>query len=204
MGARLLRQWVLSPLRERGGHQRRGSTPSRSWCRTAAREAGSARRSMACATSSASPGAPPPGAPRRANSAPCAIRFARLPDVLERLTGLADAGPAQPPWARLVDGVRPAAATSPSALRGALTDRPPAALADGGRHPPRLRRRARRTARTSATAASSTSPRSSSGSGSAPASPRSRSATTRCSATSSRSPTRTGRGCPPTTSAGRR
>ena len=132
MGGRLLRQWVLSPLRDVGGDRgaaRRGRGLS---ARRPRPHAACARHSMAYAISSGWLAVPPRGAPRRVNSAHCATPSFGCPTYSRRSRALA--GGAELRSTALstaldeLDLLRDVA----DVLARALTERPPATLADGG------------------------------------------------------------------------
>ena len=133
MGGRLLRQWVLSPLRDVAAIEARLDAVETCLRDGPRPHSACARRSMACATSSGSPAARPPDAPRRASSARSGIRSCGCPMCVEALDEL--------PWARsgsaalwptARDGARPARRSRRRLLARALVDRPPATLAEGG------------------------------------------------------------------------
>jgi DNA mismatch repair protein MutS len=131
MGARLLRQWVLSPLRDVQAINARLDAVQ--VClddgrgRARLREAMDGVRDLERLAGRAAAGRATPrelGALRDS--------FLRLPDVLEALTGMG--GPAPPGWAALDQALEEfdLLRDLTSELAAGLTDRPPALLADGG------------------------------------------------------------------------
>ena len=132
MGARLLRAWLLSPAPRRGAHRGAARRGGRAGATTPAAARGSGRRSTACATSSAWPDAPPPGAPRPASSAPCAIPSSASPTCSRALRGLARRERQRGARGHGVGEFDLLARPGGSCWRGALEERPPATLAEGG------------------------------------------------------------------------
>ena len=194
LGARRLRAWLERPLADLRGARARATTRSRPGS-----SAGTARARVPRALRGP-PGPRAPGRaarlrarPRRATWARCATRSARLPGAARRRS----------PDCRRRAGARAAAlarrsrSCSSACSRGA-GGRAAAALARGRRHPRRLRR-ARATSCDDAGALGQALDRRARGRASAraPASRASRSATTACSATTSRSRARTSTRCPP-------
>ena len=178
MGARLLRAWLLSPLSDPARIEERldavDALVQDTRGRARLREALEGVRDIERLAGRAAAGRATPR-----ELAGLRDSFLRLPDVLEGLRGLSQRGTQQRTRRRRRD-LRPPGGPGPAAGRCA---RGPAAGRPGRRrrHPPRATTRNSTRAATSATAGSSTSPRCSSGSGNAPASRRSRWATTRSS-----------------------
>jgi DNA mismatch repair protein MutS len=128
MGARLLRHWVLSPLREPAAIAERldavATIVADPRGRARIREALAGVRDLERLAGRAAAGR---ATPREAGS--LRDSFLRLPDVLEALTGLADRDASSALHAVLED-FDPLADLAEE-LAHALTDRPPAVLADG-------------------------------------------------------------------------
>ena len=189
MGARLLRSWVLSPLSRSGRDQRPARCGGEPRCRNArsredARAALDGVRDLERLAGRAAAGPRHPARPGRAAGLVLAASSSRA--ALDGLACRASDGRTDGPYSRTRASQFDPLEDLSSALSAALTERPPISLADGGVIRPGLSTPSSTNCASFATAASSTSRPCRSGSANAPASPRSRSATTRSSAISSR------------------
>ena len=125
MGARLLRQWVLAPLTDRGAIEARHAAVAAFSGAVDGTQRSCATRSTTFATSNDSPPRRRPGAACRASSVHWAIRCRRCPPSRTRSTE----SPSTAAWLR-----SSARGTTPRSLRRELTtalvERPPMAIGD--------------------------------------------------------------------------